>query len=97
MPKHSSTDPVSQYLSEIQRNLSSGIAREQTHRRALEDLLESLDPTIDALNDPKHIDVRAPDFTIRRKGHGSKPKMLATTSTRPKNPSNSSVISACTM
>jgi predicted helicase len=64
----SASDPISRYLHEIQRNLSSGIAREQTYRRALEDLLESLDPTIEAFNDPKHIEVGAPDFTIRRKG-----------------------------
>lgn len=57
------------YLTELQRNLASGIASENTHRPALEDLLESLDPTINAFNDPKHIDVGAPDFTIRRKGH----------------------------
>jgi hypothetical protein len=27
-----------------------------------------LDPTLSVFNDPKHIDVDAPDFTIRRKG-----------------------------
>lgn len=54
MAKLPSADPVQKYLSEIQRNLSSGIAREQTHRHALEDLLEALNPTIEALNDPKH-------------------------------------------
>ncbi len=57
------------YLAELQRNVTSGIASENTHRPALKDLLESLDPTINAFNDPKHIDVGAPDFTIRRKGH----------------------------
>src|SRR5215467_11624236 len=68
MAKRTPTDPVAEYLSKIQRKLSSGIAREQTHRAALEDLLESLDPSIEAFNDPKHIEVGAPDFTIRRKG-----------------------------
>ena len=71
MSKRVPEDPVAQYLSEIQHNLSSGIAREQTHRPALKDLIESLDSTIDAFNDPKHIDVGAPDFTIRRKGHAT--------------------------
>jgi hypothetical protein len=71
MPKRTVEDPVAQYLSEIQHNLSSSIAREQTHRPALKDLVESLDPSIDAFNDPKHIDVGAPDFTIRRKGHAT--------------------------
>jgi hypothetical protein len=71
MPKRTSEDPVGQYLSEIQHNLSSGIAREQTHRPALKSLIESLDSSIDAFNDPKHIEVGAPDFTIRRKGHAT--------------------------
>lgn len=71
MPRNSAPDPISHYLSEIQHNLSSGIAREQTHRPALKDLIESVDPSIDAFNDPKHIDVGAPDFTIRRKGHAT--------------------------
>jgi predicted helicase len=66
-----SDDPISAYLREIQRNLSSGIASEHTHRHALQDLLEALDPTIDAFNDPKHIEVGAPDFTIRRKGNAT--------------------------
>jgi hypothetical protein len=65
------TNPLSSYLNEIQHNLSSGIAREQTHRPALKDLIESLDSSIDAFNDPKHIEVGAPDFTIRRKGHAT--------------------------
>ncbi|HKW64363.1 MAG TPA: type ISP restriction/modification enzyme [Candidatus Acidoferrum sp.] len=71
MPKHAAEDPVAQYLSEIQHNLSSGIAREQTYRPALKDLIEALDSSIDAFNDPKHIEVGAPDFTIRRKGHAT--------------------------
>lgn len=71
MPKRVPEDPAAQYLSEIQHNLSSGIAREQTYRPALKDLIESLDSSIDAFNDPKHIEVGAPDFTIRRKGHAT--------------------------
>ncbi|MGH9774636.1 MAG: type ISP restriction/modification enzyme [Candidatus Acidiferrales bacterium] len=61
--------PFKEYLAEIQRNLASDISREQTHRHALQDLLESLDPTIQAFNDPAHIEVGAPDFTVRRKGN----------------------------
>jgi hypothetical protein len=67
--KSPGADPFSRYLHEIQRNLSSDIAAEQTHRHALQDLLEVLDPKIPAFNDPKHIRVGAPDFTIRRKGN----------------------------
>ncbi len=69
MPKHPPSEPsLRTYIAEIQRNLASGIAREQTHRHALQDLLEALDPSIDVFNDPKHIEVGAPDFTIRRRG-----------------------------
>ena len=71
MPKHDAHAAVRAYLDEVQRNLKSGIAREQTHRRALEDLLEKLDPTVDVFNDPQHIEVGAPDFTIRRKGRAT--------------------------
>ncbi|HKM84134.1 MAG TPA: N-6 DNA methylase, partial [Candidatus Acidoferrum sp.] len=59
------------YLRKIQENLASGISSEDTHRSALEHLLESLDPTIRAFNDPKHISVGAPDFTVRRKGNAT--------------------------
>jgi hypothetical protein len=62
---------VAQYLHEIGRNLASGIAKEHTHRHALQDLIEALDPTVDAFNDPKHIALGAPDFTIRRKGRAT--------------------------
>ena len=70
VPMASRHDPhaaVRAYLDEVQRNLKSNIAREQTHRRALQNLLEALDQTIDAFNDPQHIEVGAPDFTIRRR------------------------------
>jgi predicted helicase len=72
MPSRTSpTDAIQTYLRRIQENLTSGISREDTHRSALEHLLESLDPTIRAFNDPKHISVGAPDFTVRRKGNAT--------------------------
>ena len=67
-PRPSPPQALDAYLRRIQRNLSSGIAREQTHRPALADLIEALDSTVSAFNDPKHIEVGAPDFTIRRRG-----------------------------
>ena len=70
-PRHDPHAAVRAYLDEVQRNLKSNIAREPTHRRALQNLLEALDQTIDAFNDPQHIEVGAPDFTIRRKGHAT--------------------------
>jgi len=62
------SEALEAYVHRIQRNLSSGIAREQTHRPALANLIEDLDPTVTAFNDPKHIEVGAPDFTVRRDG-----------------------------
>jgi hypothetical protein len=72
MPSRTSpTDAIQTYLRRIQENLASGISSEDTHRSALEHLLESLDPTVRAFNDPKHISVGAPDFTVRRKGNAT--------------------------
>src|SRR2546422_163797 len=56
-PRTSSSDAINTYLRKIQENLASGISSEDTHRSAIEHLLESLDPTIRAFNDPKHISV----------------------------------------
>src|SRR5579859_4738944 len=67
----SSADAIQTYLQRIQDNLNSEISSEDTHRSALEHLLESLDPTVRAFNDPKHISVGAPDFTVRRKGNAT--------------------------
>lgn len=66
-----SAEAFQTYLRKIQENLASGISSEDTHRSALEHILESLDPTIRAFNDPKHISVGAPDFTVRRKGNAT--------------------------
>jgi hypothetical protein len=57
-------DALQTYVHKIQENLASGISSEDTHRSALEHLLESIDPAVRAFNDPKHISVGAPDFTV---------------------------------
>ena len=44
------------------------MAREHAYRPALNDLLESLESGLTATNEPKRIDVGAPDFTL---AHGS--------------------------
>jgi hypothetical protein len=56
--------PLNAYLRELQRKFASGIAREQTHRSALEHLLELLDNCIDVFNNPKHIEVNTLHFSF---------------------------------
>jgi len=56
------------YLKEIQKNLSTGQATEQTHRSALKMLLESVGEDITAINEPRRIECGAPDYIITRAG-----------------------------
>jgi len=48
------------------QELSVGNATEHTHRPALKTLLENLDSTVTATNEPKHIDCGAPDYILRK-------------------------------
>jgi hypothetical protein len=60
---------LAEYLAEIQRNLASGDATELTHRSALKAFLESAEPGIVALHEPKRIHrIGAPDFRVVRRG-----------------------------
>lgn len=56
------------YLKEIEKNLSTGQATEQTHRSALKTLLESVSEDITAINEPRRIECGAPDYIITRDG-----------------------------
>lgn len=58
--------PFEIYLAKIEKDLRGGKATEHTYRSALEMLLESLAPNINASNDPKHISAGAPDFIVER-------------------------------
>jgi len=60
--------PFRVYLKELQKNLSTGQATEQTHRSALKTLLESVGENITAINEPKRIECGAPDYIIARAG-----------------------------
>jgi hypothetical protein len=65
------SNPITEYLLQIQRELQSGNATEHTHRPALKTLLESLAPKVTATNEPKHVECGAPDFIVSRKAsHG---------------------------
>jgi len=57
-------NPINQYLNQIQINLNTGIAKEHTHRPALVQLLETLFPAINAINEPKRIECGSPDLVI---------------------------------
>jgi len=62
------SNPMSQYLSTIQRALEAGNATEHTHRPALKTLLEALAPGVTATNEPQHIACGAPDSVVTRAG-----------------------------
>ena len=54
------------YLHEVARNLEAGNATEHTHRPALQQLVEALDPQVRVVNEPKRIECGAPDFIVTR-------------------------------
>src|ERR1035437_78771 len=54
------------YLEEIGRNLTAGNATEHTHRPALQNLLQTLDPSVRAVNEPKRVACGAPDYIVTR-------------------------------
>jgi len=58
--------PFAEYLAAIRKRLAQGDATEQTHRAALEHLLEAVGKGITATNEPKRIACGAPDFNITR-------------------------------
>ncbi|MDD4163159.1 MAG: hypothetical protein PHW87_11845, partial [Methanothrix sp.] len=62
------SDVIKSYLAKIDREFRTGRATEHTHRPALKDLIESLDPGIRATNEPKRVECGAPDFILRRDG-----------------------------
>lgn len=58
------------YLEDVQRELDTGDAREHAYRPALKTLLESLEPGLQATNEPRRSKVGAPDYVV---GRGSVP------------------------
>jgi predicted helicase len=55
---------IKKYLEEIEKKFKTGHAREHAYRPALESLLEDINPSINAVNDPKQQKVGAPDFVL---------------------------------
>jgi len=57
---------IRKYLSEIQKNLKTGKAGEQTYRHALKEFVESFDKSIFLLNEPRRVSCGAPDFIVTK-------------------------------
>ncbi|MEN8219176.1 MAG: hypothetical protein ABFS56_22985 [Pseudomonadota bacterium] len=53
--------PIKNYLNQIQQNINTGSA---THRAALETLIETLAPHVNAINEPTRIACGAPDYVV---------------------------------
>jgi hypothetical protein len=64
----SNPDPFGTYLRQLQKNLSTGVASEHTHRSALEALLEATGDGVRAINEPQRVECGAPDYIIIRAG-----------------------------
>lgn len=58
--------PVSQYISEVQKILQSGDAREHAYRPAFQRLIESLTSDIQVINEPAYTGGNAPDFLFKK-------------------------------
>ncbi len=57
-------NPINQYLNQIQTNLNTGVAKEHSHRAALQNVLSALQSTINVINEPKRIECGSPDLVI---------------------------------
>ena len=55
---------INHYLNQIQNNLNTGVAKEHSHRAALQNLLRFLQPDITLINEPKRIECGSPDLVI---------------------------------
>lgn len=56
------------YLDAVRTVRRTGVASEHSYRPALRDLFASVDPTIDVINEPRRVEVGAPDFIFQRDG-----------------------------
>ena len=59
---------IGAYLEAIRDVHKTGVASEHSYRPALRDLFASIDPAIDVVNEPKKIEVGAPDFIFQHDG-----------------------------
>jgi hypothetical protein len=61
------TTPFETYITKIESDYRGGRATEHTYRSSLELLMESFERSIEASNDPKHIECGAPDFIVEKR------------------------------
>ena len=54
------------YLDEIRSVYATGVASEHSYRPALLRLFHSIDPALDVINEPRRVEVGAPDFIFQR-------------------------------
>lgn len=57
---------ISAYLDQVRAKYASGRATEHSYRPALQSLLESIDPALTVINEPKKSDAGMPDFLFQR-------------------------------
>ena len=57
-------EAINKYLEEVQSKFKTGHAREHAYRPALQKLVEDINSSINAVNDPKQQKVGAPDFVL---------------------------------
>lgn len=62
-----STEILTAYITELNRQFQTGIAREHTYRPALQNLLASFLPHLTVSNEPARQACGAPDFILQRK------------------------------
>jgi predicted helicase len=59
--------PIKKYLNQLKQNINTGSAQEHSHRAALENLIETLAPHVNAVNEPVRIACGAPDYVVLSK------------------------------
>jgi ubiquinone/menaquinone biosynthesis C-methylase UbiE len=55
---------IQKYLDEVIKKYNTNESREMAYRPALQNLIESMNPKLNAINDPARISCGAPDFLI---------------------------------
>lgn len=58
---------IPEYLANVEKRFQSGIAREHAYRPDLQQLLSTLLPGVDVINEPARVACGAPDYVLNRK------------------------------
>ncbi len=60
------THSVAQFFNAINEVYNTGKATEHSYRIALHDLLKSINPKLDVINEPRRVECGSPDFAVLR-------------------------------